>query len=79
MDYLLFFSNNRWFNYNHFSICRSTFLEGRIMSKADKIVSIKNYMDDIEKNGPLSILTLFTGVNKNLENYEETEKLKKRR
>ena len=47
------------------------------MSKADKIVSIKNYMDDIEKNGPLSILTLFTGVNKNLENYEETEKLKK--
>lgn len=49
------------------------------MSKADKIVSIKNYMDDIEKNGPLSILTLFTGVNKNLENYEETEKLKKRR
>ena len=76
---LIVFSSNRGFNYNHFSICRSTFLEGRIMSRADKLVSIRNYIDDIEKNGPLSILTLFTGVNKNLENYEKTTELKKRR
>ena len=70
---LIVFSSNRGFKYKHFSICQSAFLEGRIMSRSDKIVSVRNYMNDIKQNGFLSISALFTGVNKNLDNYEETK------
>lgn len=75
---LIIFSSNRGLKYKHFSICRSVFTEGRIMSNADKIVSFGNYKDDINENGVDSIIALFTGVNKNLDNYEDIEEFKKR-
>lgn len=76
---LIVFSSNRGLKYKHFSICRSCFYEGKIMSQADKIVSFGNYIDDIKKNGIGSLTALFTGVNKSLENYENTEKFRKKR
>lgn len=76
---LIIFSSCWGLKYKHFSICRSSFTEGRIISNADKIVSVGNYMDDIKKNGVDSIIALLTGVNKNLDNYDEMEEFKKRR
>lgn len=76
---LIVFSSNRGLKYKHLSICRSYSLEGRVMSQADKIVSFGNYIDDIKRNGIGSLTALFTGTNKNLENYEKTEEFRKRR
>lgn len=76
---LIVFSSNRGLKYKHFSICQSYSPEGIVMSKADKIVTFGNYMDDIKRNGTGSLTSLFTGTNKNLENYEETEEFRKRR
>ncbi len=49
------------------------------MSKADKLVSGLNYIEGLKKNGISGVTALFTGVNKDLENYKETEEFKKRR
>ena len=76
---LIVFSSNRGLKYKHFSICQSYSPEGIVMSKADKIVTFGNYMDDIKRNWTGSLTSLFTGTNKNLENYEETEEFRKRR
>lgn len=76
---LIIFSSCRGLKYKHFSICRSEFTEGRIMSHADKIVSFGNYIDDFKENGIDSITALLTGVNKNLDNYDEINEFKKRR
>ena len=76
---LIIFSSNRGFKYQHFSLCPSSFLEGRIMSKADKMVSVSNYLDDLKQNGLSGIIALFTGGNKNLSNHEALENFKKRR
>ncbi len=46
----------------HYSIRRSFFLEGRILSRADKIVALKK-----ELNGVNGIITLVWGYNKHLE------------
>lgn len=76
-------SSNRGFRFKHFALCPSKFKEGRIMSMADKKVAIiDDTIDSIRKNGFKAFhgaSALMTGVNKNLEGYEETQEFIKNR
>lgn len=59
-------SSNRGMLIKHFCFCPSRFIEGRIMSVADKKVSINNYLNDYQENGISGTIALLTGENQNL-------------